>query len=403
MSLTRAPVESISLEDLPSTDLHILNLPAEIINIICRYLPRKTCIVLRGTCKQMYEAILQDFYLPTSTIRLDSPVKLFSIPLKDLTKLKFQFYNFENLIFLKYFQITDIKGSHTKIYEIEIRQIVDNCDNLKKINFSGMNITDNCLKIICEKFKNLSDISIGRSSITDDGLKHIGDNCKDLIKFGNYNSQCCDGIKYVVQNCTRLQKINLYNTGANDDVLYTIGDYCKELKHMGLRGLDITEASVLHVIKNNKNLLTFITCSMLTGVAVKCLVTNCKKLQELVILDANVNDAGVQSLTEGCSYLETLDLRNNELTNKCIPFINKLTRLKRLYISGNAITRTGAMEICSSTLSHLCISGTILEMSNLECILSNCRSLKRIEVSFFIEDEVAIKELEQKYKVSICY
>lgn len=178
--------------------------------------------------------------------------------------------------------------------------------------------------------------------VTNDGLKELKalKNLKTLVVF--FSEQIGDeGAKHIGQ-LNALEKLTLGNTSVTDAGVAELKGL-KNLKSLTLSGnIRMTDTSA-DTIKNFVALEELSLPSTFTDDGVKKLV-GVKKLKTLYIGGARLTDAAVSAIALNMPDLEHLELgtpSGTDITDAVVADLVKLTKLKRLGLSGSKLTESG--------------------------------------------------------------
>lgn len=182
--------------------------------------------------------------------------------------------------------------------------------------------------------------------VTNDGLKELKalKSLKTLVVF--FSEQIGDaGMKHVGQ-LTALEKLTLGNTGVTDAGVAELKDL-KNLKSLTLSGnIRMTDKSA-DTIKTFAALEELSLPSTFTDDGVKAL-SGLKKLKTLYIGGARLSDASVSAIALAMPDLENLELgtpSGTEITDAAVPDFAKLTKLKKLGLSGAKLSESGVKAL----------------------------------------------------------
>jgi Leucine Rich repeat len=147
-----------------------------------------------------------------------------------------------------------------------------------------------------------------------------------------------ESITALARGCRRLQSIEHKNINRNKDI----------------SDIGITELA-MHC--NELQRISFFLCELISDEGVSHLAQNCPQLNDIVLGGTNITDVGVIALARNCSHIRRLDVTN---CKKC--------------------TSLGITEIakCCRNLTHLGVSGCVVNDAAMEEIAANCPAIRTI-------------------------
>lgn len=190
-----------------------------------------------------------------------------------------------------------------------------NLEKLKLYYNKKDKIQENCFLTLAtfeklsKKCPNLQDLDIEENTEgKGDYLKIIGDNYPNIKKLsfellrGNYAIQNEEDCIYLTKKCRKIEEINLRsNAILSDDFFCALAKNCKNLQKLSVNGAQISDAGLIALIDNHKNLKELI------------LTNPASMLHKCVdVLDGNITQHGIEHLFKNCKNLSRFELATNE-------------------------------------------------------------------------------------------
>lgn len=174
---------------------------------------------------------------------------------------------------------------------------------LKELVLEGTPLSDKGIPYIL-KLKKLKSLSIGDTEVTDEGLRLLSSSrtLKDInITLGRCITN--DGIKYLGE-MKQLKMISFPNSKALTGDCFPYLSNLRKLIHINAKGIPSTPENI-------------------------SALENLPRLWMLVLADCNLKDAHIEELSK-CSSLGVLNISGSDITDKSLPYLAKLTSLRRL-------------------------------------------------------------------------
>ena len=284
------------------------------------------------------------------------------------------FDNIEKELINKSIEIINIKDMrYQSILWTPILRSLNNLENLKSINLSFNNLTDEDLTMLSNK--NLVSLNISNcGKMTNYCINHICNNFKNLkvLNISNNNILKNKFIKLISENLKNLTSLYINNnTNVNFDSIKYICDNLKNLTELELGKCDkLIDESIKYICDNLKNLtsLNISNCSKLTDESIKYICDNLKNLTNLNICSLNcLNDENISLISENLKNLICLYMSYNNLNDKSYLMISKnLTKIEHLSIANNNISLKSLMILIEN----------LKDLQFLDC--SNCKSIDNL-------------------------
>ena len=262
--------------------------------------------------------------------------------------------------------LEDLDISWCNIGDVGVKQIVENLNNIRRINLNGNNISNDGLELILDKFKNLHALSVGYNEgvnkpeysdklgsleyldITDSDLdseflRGIGE---DLTVFKMSAIDITDDfVEIMVTKFTKLTEFFL--SGNYCDEIPEISDANLKKLLKGLKGLTslsidcFTRSPEVYdykgiidvIVKELPNLEYLnIECEGLKDENLVQIVSGLRKLTHLIIPENDFTDNGFREIAKINNNLIFLDISSKNITLDGISEISKLSKLLHLKI-----------------------------------------------------------------------
>ncbi|MBK2027809.1 hypothetical protein IB642_07180 [Allofrancisella guangzhouensis] len=232
--------------------------------------------------------------------------------------------------------VTSLNLNGNEITSKGIYEIARVLSSLKALNLSGNKIEDNGVEFITLYLKDLECLTLSSCGITEEGAKDIS---KKLVKLKYLDLEGNDigieGVEAIARGLKKVDSLKLSHNGAlknqmelsyGETIVNAIQLLPKSLKTLGFSGYP------------NYGM---------EKVVVRCIAYYLPNLERL---DFSGNAIGDECLIHisGLTYLKSLDISNNGITDKGVEYISsRMKNLVSLNLSNNGITNKGVEYISS--------------------------------------------------------
>ncbi|XP_020573502.1 F-box/LRR-repeat protein 3 [Phalaenopsis equestris] len=309
-----------------------------------------------------------------------------------------------------------------EISDIGIDLLVKKCRNLRVLDLSYLQVTNNSLRAISslEKFEALS--LVGCRFIDDEGLAFLnnGRNSLQSIDISRCQNVTWFGIASVIEGHRNLQIINmgdchtevtpaflsqlsLIKTTLNilkldglqisDSGLQNIGSNCNNLIEIGLsKCLGVTDKGIGELVSSCTCLRSIdLTCchlltdNVLTAISKYCINLTCLRLEACSLM----TEKGFGQIATGCSQLLEIDLTDCSINDIALQHLTKCSELKVLKLGLCAnITSKGLAYIGSNcnNLEELDLYRCVeVDDYGLSFLADGCKRLKKLNLCYCIQ------------------
>lgn len=317
------------------------DLPNEVLCLIAQELDWRSYMNLIAINKNIRNVLLENskLYAPRGYIH-DTVENINKLPFTDYSSIKLRFKNLENLELL-----VDKKVTYLDIFELDCRDKIEeveficknyrdlieiklpysvnfrksiefNFQNIRQINFNNHSLTDEIIKKLTDSCKNITDIFILSKRVTDLTLQYIGEAYPNLQKIGFYGSNIEStriGFMNFLQKCRKITRLYIWVPLEDFDVKW-IFENLSELKNFDIRSNLIGDDCLLH-IDQCKNLNTVVLRnSNVTNTGIKYL-DKCRDLKVFRIIQTDRTkhldiSEGIEHILSKCKNLESLMIYN---------------------------------------------------------------------------------------------
>ncbi|KAK8921406.1 Transport inhibitor response 1-like protein [Platanthera zijinensis] len=260
------------------------------------------------------------------------------------------------------------------------------------------NLAIDYLPIIYPACANLISLNLSYAQITADMLGPVITRCHNLQTFWVLDSVRDEGLQMVAATCKNLRELRVFpldptedSEGSVSDIgLQAISEGCKHLESILYFCQSMTNAAVVAMSNNCRDLLVFRLCIMgrhrpdhLTGEPMDegfgAIVQNCKKLTRLAVSGlltdnafshigkygksvrtlsvafAGNSDLGLRYVLEGCPKLQKLEIRDSPFGDAgLLSGIHHYYNMRFLWMSSCKITLKGCKEV-ARRLPHMVV------------------------------------------------
>lgn len=173
-----------------------------------------------------------------------------------------------------------------------------------------------CVTFGTGKFEHLSQVYLEKLSLTDTGIRSLT-NCPSLEALVVINApQCSDtGLVFLSEGSPTLKRLHIESWGpltVSNMGLRALATNCKLLQELVLVNHTVTELGLQVLVNNSVHLerLTLCNGSNLGDADIACLTTGCPNLKRLCIKGSPlVTGKGILALADGCPALRKLKIR----------------------------------------------------------------------------------------------
>ncbi|XP_077867098.1 putative RNA-binding protein EEED8.10 [Saccoglossus kowalevskii] len=277
-------------------------------------------------------------------------------------------------------------------------------------------LTDTILKSIlwrgCQELKSL-DLSASPHLLTDWGIDVIGQRCKNLVHVNLSGVKMSNAaLKRLANRCNKLQSVVLADclSIGEKGVWYLFKD-CRDLIYVDLSHNARVHGQCFHVLNENCSTLILKGCTKLADLGVGKLTTKCYQLSHLDISDClSVTDSAIDSITSNCRNIEELHMEGfyKDVTAYGLSKLCTLSHLKKLYLVGNqSVDDTVVMAIAKGCkrLRLLNIEGCYEKVTDAGLIsLEHCPVLEHLNISYLDkvgDSSISRLGMEGKLKILI--
>ena len=222
------------------------------------------------------------------------------------------------------------------------------CPLLESVHLlDAVDCTDATIERLAKAVPKLKVLKVSGSRSVGKSLKTVGEYCSGLESL---TLVCCDKVddaclKCLANGCRKLRSIVLtYCAGVGNVGMDALGEACHHLEHVGLCGCTrVTD--IFRLVSNSCTTLRSLSafgCNALGAASLKALGA-CSLLQKLNLsCIPSVDDVVVRSLLNCCPRLEALEVIDNNVTDETLKSVTELgVNLCRLNISFTRVTKAG--------------------------------------------------------------
>uniref|UniRef100_J3LHA6 F-box domain-containing protein n=1 Tax=Oryza brachyantha TaxID=4533 RepID=J3LHA6_ORYBR len=236
---------------------------------------------------------------------------------------------------------------------------------------------------------NLTSLNFSFANLTAEELTPIIRNCVRLRTFWVLDTVGDEGLRAVAETCSDLRELRVFPFDATEDSegsvsdvgLQAISEGCQKLESILYFCQRMTNAAVIAMSKNCPDLVTFRLCIMgrhrpdrITGEPMDdgfgAIVMNCKKLTRLSVSGlltdkafayigkygkliktlsvafAGNSDMSLQSVFEGCSRLQKLEVRDSPFSDKgLLSGLSYFYNMRFLWMNSCRLTMRGCRQV----------------------------------------------------------
>jgi Leucine-rich repeat (LRR) protein len=314
-----------------------------------------------------------------------------------------------------------------KVTDIGMEKLSLGCTMLRTLDISWLvEVTDRGMEFLSKGCINLQSLDLERCQLTDDSITFLSQNCtmlQDLTLNSNIYSEYSDkSMQELSRGKFRNTLLSLAISGCHnitDEGIFSLSLGCKKLQYLMLQECnkisdvslkylssssnvhggcpDLQHLSLRQGFGRSSDMSHYESPANITDAGIHYLSNGCSTLQTLDLGRCTlVTDQGLHSLSRGCQLLQHLDLEHcDKVTDQGLSYLAQGCRLLKYFdcsivymvpLPGEEyITDKGMEELClgCTFLEYLNISGrTKLTKKSIDVIAdsSNCTMLRHLNI-----------------------
>lgn len=271
----------------------------------------------------------------------------------------------------------NVAGCVSVTYDV-LQRITESCPHIRQLTLSGCpKVTDSGVALVATTYHtNLTRLELNECfEVTDNSLASLSEQCTNIkaLHLGYCQYITDKGTEMLCRalptnpkmSYIHLEEITLdYCTELTDKAIQQLVSFNSTLRYLSMSGCKITDNAIRYVAGYCARLVTLNVkeCDMLTDYTITVIAQRCKGLEAFDgSCGGRYTDASAQQLALYSHQLKSLSLaRSAAITNASL----------------------GSIALGCSRIESLNINGTQVSDEGLKQLVTSCRNLKQLDVSF---------------------